>query len=328
MIYIGKNQIGPKLKPFIIAEVGSNWKSIDDCMASIEAAKRAGADAVKFQAYTFQALYGLGKEHIPRSYQKEYELPMDWLAKLKNKCDQVGIEFMCTGFDPDTMKNIDQFVNCHKIASSDLNYKALLEMAVRLRKPLFISTGAATDGDVRDAMIHLKDLQVILMYCVAAYPAKAVNMFVMDRLKEYSDYVGFSDHTQDYAYIPLSAVKNHGAVAIEKHFNILSDSTPDSGHSLNELQFTSMVDLITGKRSVKIIPHASESDMTSKHKRRIIATRDIKEGEKFKLNENFGVYRSLNKALNAHTADMADEIDGSACKASIKASEAITSDHY
>ncbi len=69
---------------FIIAEVGSNWNNLEDCLESIQCAKVCGADAVKFQAYTGEALYG-----TPQVVSNQ--LPLEWLPKLKEKADAAGI---------------------------------------------------------------------------------------------------------------------------------------------------------------------------------------------------------------------------------------------
>lgn len=326
---VGNHEIASNQSTFIIAEVGSNWHTFEDCLYSIEAAKKAGADAVKFQCFTFKSLYGLPPDKMPKTYSKDYELPLEWIAKLKSKADSVGIEFMCSTFDPDTMRAVDQYVNAHKIASSDLNYKELLDMAVRLRKPVFLSTGGSTEASIALAQAHLSDLEVCLMYCVSAYPASSVNLFVIDKLKKMSPLVGFSDHTLDTNYIPLSAVKNHGALAIEKHFNALSvKNTPDAAHSLDELQFTSMVDLIRGHRSIQIQPSLpAEEEMLLKHKRRLIAISDIKGGEKLVLNQNYGVFRSLSSDASALPPYVAEEISGKLAAKAAFLGEPITMSH-
>lgn len=326
---VGNYVLGSDQPPFVIAEVGSNWHSFEDCIASIDAAKRCGADAVKFQCFTFKSLYGLSPDRAPKSYNRDYELPLEWVSKLKSRADAVGLEFMCTAFDPDTMRSIDQYVNAHKIASSDLNHKELLDMAVRLRKSVFLSTGASTEASVSLAIAQLADLQVCLMYCIAAYPATCANLFVMDKLKKYSQYVGFSDHTLDYTYLPLSSAKNHGGCAVEKHFNALSmKDTPDAGHSLDELQFTSMVDLLKGRRTAQILPMLpAEEDMLLRHKRRIIAISDIKGGEKLAINQNYGVYRSLTSDALALQPYMVDEIDGKLAAKAAFTGEPLTAAH-
>ena len=323
-IQVGKHTIGVNCKPFIIAEIGSNWHSIEDCMRSIEAAKKAGADAVKFQAFTFESLYGLGKSHTPITYSKAYELPLEMVSRLKNHADKCNIEFMCTAFDPDTLKSLDPYINAVKIASSDLNYIELLQTAAKMRKPIFLSTGGATEAAITAAMSHLNGCQVVLMYCVAAYPAPNVNLFAIDEMKKISPLVGFSDHTTDPMYLPLAAVKNHGAVAIEKHFSVVGSDTPDGYHSLDERDFAVMANFLNGVKKPSIGPLECERDMLLKHKRRLICIKEIKEGDRFVYKENYGVYRSLLPDLSGLSPYLAKEINGSKARIAIEPGQPIS----
>jgi len=323
-IQIGRRVIAPGQKPFIVAEVGSNWHSLDDCLRSIEAAKRCGADAVKFQAFTFQALYGLGKGHTPATYNKKYELPLEWFPQLKNKADNCGVEFMCTAFDPETMQAVDQYVNVHKIASSDLNYSDLLNRAGRLRKPVFASTGGASEREVTLALSALSGCQVVMLYCVAAYPAPYTNLFAMDALRKVTPLIGFSDHTLDPIYTPLSAYKNHGAVVIEKHFTCVGRDTPDGYHSLDEKDFATMCAYLSGQKETHLAPLECERDMLLKHKRRLVATKDIKEGERFVVGENFGVYRSLVADTAGLSPLTLKDVNGSTAKMKLDAGQPVS----
>src|SRR3990167_1071022 len=109
-------------KTFIIAEIGSNWTSFEEAKDSISFAKQAGADAVKFQAFRVEALYGFYDsqygEH--RAMGGNGELPLEWLPKLKEKADACGIEFMCSAFSPELYDVVNPYVLVHKIASSEL----------------------------------------------------------------------------------------------------------------------------------------------------------------------------------------------------------------
>jgi sialic acid synthase SpsE len=165
------------------------------------------------------------------------------------------------------------------------------------------------------------------MYCVAAYPARTANLAVIDRLKKVCPYVGYSDHTLDVTYLPYAANALHGAVAIEKHFTIVNRDTPDAGHSLDELQFATMVDYIRGRKKAQILPAPEERDMLLRHKRRLIATKDIKEGEKLALGKNFGLYRSLSPDVTGFPPHMAEEVEGVRVKRAILAGEAISVGH-
>jgi sialic acid synthase SpsE len=167
----------------------------------------------------------------------------------------------------------------------------------------------------------------MLMYCVAAYPAKYVNLFVIDELKKITPDVGFSDHTVDFLYTPMSAVKNHGAVAIEKHFSCVAKDTPDAFHSLDPREFATMVDYVQGKKSSKLGPLESERDMLLKHKRRLVATREIKDGERLVLNENYGVYRVIYSDTSALSPHMAKEVNGLQVRMRLEPGQPVTPLH-
>lgn len=280
-------------QPYIIAEVGSNFTNLEDCINSVRAAAQAGANAVKFQLFDHKSLYGIEQTRGGYGYDPKFELHPEWLRPIKNECDRARINLLCTVFNADLVRTVDQYVSAHKVASSDIAYEPLLAEMSKLSKPVILSTGAATETEIKLALATLSNVPVCLLYCVANYPAKNVDLTVIDRLKAFSKPVGFSDHTLDYIYLPYAAVKHHGAIVIEKHFTAISELTPDSGHSLNPDQFKLMVDKIRGKVQSQIGPIDEERDMLLKAKRRLIATEAIKKGDMFRKGKNFGMYRAL-----------------------------------
>lgn len=272
----------------IIAEVGSNFNSFEDAKNSISLAKACGADIVKFQLFTQEELYGKEID----GWDKAREMPREWIPKLKEKADACAIDFMCTAFSPDGLRYVDSFVKAHKIASSEISYTQLLEAAKATRKPVYLSTGASSWGDVALALSILGKEQVILMYCCVEYPSKWHNLRLINTLKDkFNVPVGFSDHSLD-VYTPVTAAHVHGAVAIEKHFKINDGmATPDAGHSLNPAEFMHMVELIRDKNAVMKMPNPGERAAVMRHKRRLVAMHDIKIGEPFDFGVNFGTYR-------------------------------------
>jgi sialic acid synthase SpsE len=287
--------------PFIIAEIGSNWTSFHEAKDSISFAKQAGADAVKFQAFKYDSLYGfddrpeiLKATPYPETNGTK-ELPLEWLPKLKEKADACGIEFMCSAFSPELVDAVDPFVTVHKVASSEMAYPQLLERVKSKGKPILLSVGASAKGDVSHALGILEGAQVVLMYCVAAYPSRYINLFQMADLQErFKVPIGFSDHSLDVVYPALSAYKHFGARVIEKHVNFTEHKTPDSGHSLNAYDFNFMCEVLHGKRPyIGFNPQPEERDMFLKHNRRLIAIKDIHVGDSFRYGDNFGSYRSL-----------------------------------
>lgn len=298
---------------FIIAEVGSNWTNFEDASNSISIAKQCGADAVKFQMYTPKEMYG----NIPQVEAMKCLNISSWLPKLKEKADACGIEFMCTAFSPEGLREVDKYVSRHKIASSDLSYPGLLLAAKATGKQVLLSTGASSLSDIQLALNVLDKAAVSLLYCVSSYPAKNVNLFAIDHLKKYFSRwdVGYSCHTTDW-YTSVAAVKYHGATVIEKHFKIRDMDTPDNGHSLAPKEFKMMVQAIRGERDHVVFPDPSERDMLLRYNRRLIVTTEVKSGNEFRYGENFGCYRSLVDDTEGLSGFLCDRVNG---KIAIKA---------
>jgi len=277
---------------FIIAEVGSNWEDFSDCIVSIEQAKVAGADAVKFQLFSFEELYGWNDWKTGEL--ENYHLDHEWLPKLAQHAKAIGIKFMCTAFSPEGVAAVDPFVEMHKVASSDLTYPQLLEAVAKTGKPVLLSCGASSRGDIEQALARLPKERTTLMYCVSAYPARSVDIEVLhELLKACTGPVGFSDHTTDIYGAPVAAAR-FGAEVIEKHFTAFPHlDTPDRRHSLTPDEFKRMVDRIRGRDEPRLGPTFEESAMFLRHNRRLVAVRDIQPGEVLRFGQNYGAYRTL-----------------------------------
>lgn len=308
---------------FIIAEVGSNWSSLEDCMTSISVAKQCGADAVKFQMFTSKEMFGFNP--WPKAVDKS---PIkEWLPKLKEKADACGIELMCTAFSPEGLRYVDGFVNRHKLASSDLNYPDLLLAAADTEYPTYLSTGASSIGDIALAL-NLLGSKVSLLYCVSSYPSTNVILSHIDKLREtFGVPVGYSCHTADYT-TAVNAVRYHGATVIEKHFKLRDMDTPDAPHSLLPSDFKKMVQAIKEGKDKITFPHPSEIDMLKRHNRRLIATKPIGTGEALVYNQNFGCYRSLVDDLEGLSGFAYNKVNGKISTKDLKPGDAITPTSY
>jgi N,N'-diacetyllegionaminate synthase len=219
---------------FIIAEVGSNYRDLDDCKLSVKLAAHAGADAVKFQHFSEHDLYGDGSKHP--------NISLDWLKELKSVADDNGIEFMCTAFSLQGLANIDGLVKRHKIASSEMSYYALIDLAVTTDKPVLISTGGHSLADIKCMYNSIKNAGVALMYCCNAYPSRQHNLFLINELRDhFSCPIGYSDHSIDL-FTPFMAATMFRAAYLEKHVTInKSLITPDANHSIDFAEFTDLV---------------------------------------------------------------------------------------
>jgi N,N'-diacetyllegionaminate synthase len=379
-------KIGPDQPTFIVAEVGSNWRNLEDCLHSIAMAKAAGADAVKFQAFTHEALYGRTDEYLARVEQDENlqgiakkariaasELPLEWLPKLKEKADACQIELMCTAFSPELVDEVDKYVSIHKVASAELSHVRILERLRDKGKPVILSTGASGRADIESAIRTLQNpplcdhsvvdgsvccecggtveydkgkylwdpLPIVLMHCVAAYPAKDSKLERIEALRTvFSLPVGYSDHTTDFSLIPVLAANTMKACVIEKHFTDIPEvDTPDRPHSIDVEQFQTMVKRIRNGAmggdpfsidesyaNTICTPSGEERDMLLRHNRRLLATRRIQAGEtlsEIPPHANFGIYRSLREDSRGLSPFAIGKVIGRVATRDIEAGEAI-----
>jgi sialic acid synthase SpsE len=219
----------------VIAEIGSNFKTQDDCIRSVGCAKEAGADAVKFQYFTGADLYG-------PLYGGTRNLIID-VEGLAEECGWKGIEFMCTAFSPTGYRMVDPFVKRHKVASSEITALDILNTVNSLGKPVILSTGGATGDEIARALLMLRNVPVTILYCEVAYPARVVDFRRFDELKARFGPVceiGYSDHSIDVLNIPGTA-RDRGAKILEKHVNFTEHTdTPDAGHSISGKEFAMM----------------------------------------------------------------------------------------
>lgn len=286
---------------FIVAEVGSNWHCLADCLSSIDSAKASGADAVKFQLFSHKELYGY---HGPNSL---YAMEPGWVPILAKKAEDCGIEFMCTAFSPEGLRFIDPYVKRHKIASSELSYPELLIDVRKYEKPVILSTGGASFGEISQALKILEYSRVSLLHCVSAYPATNVNLFRLEALRGLGKDVGYSCHTDDYMTC-VYAAKLFGATIIEKHFRLdgIKD-TLDFSHSITPKDFKTMVRLISHDAQSYIEPQVDAATM---YRRRLVATKDIKAHDKLIYGDNFGVYRVKEPDFDGISGFAANRVDG------------------
>ncbi|MBW1712342.1 MAG: N-acetylneuraminate synthase family protein, partial [Deltaproteobacteria bacterium] len=204
-------KIGPGQPCYIIAEAGSNHDgSLAKALELIDAAAEAGADAVKFQLFQAKNLYPRqnmvvetagGRIDLYRFFE-DHELSLGWLDRLKARCQERSIHFLCTPFHPEAVEPLAEAgVDGLKIASPELNHFPLLAAAARTGKGLFVSTGISRLGDIEAALEELEKhqaQQIAILHCVTAYPAPAedYNLAVMDTIRRaFGRPTGLSDHS-------------------------------------------------------------------------------------------------------------------------------------
>lgn len=232
-VKIGLHEIGEYTNPFVIAEIGANHNGdMDLCEKLIHAAKEAGAHAVKFQSWSDKTLISEGayKASQDNGFDlkgaiQKYQLSEEQHKTAKSMCDDVGVIFSSTAFSPSEVDLLESLhVLFHKVASMDITHYVLLKKLAETKKPILLSTGMATLGEIESALEILNKSNsgpVILLHCVSVYPPRdeMVNLKNIEMFRSlFSCPVGFSDHTIGVE-IPLASVAL-GACVIEKHFTL------------------------------------------------------------------------------------------------------------
>jgi len=246
----------------IIAEAGVNHNgSLELAYKMVDEAKKAGADVVKFQ--TARAENVISKSARKAEYQKETTgadesqlemvrrimLPYEDFPPLKAYCDKVGIRFLTTPFDVESIHAVSSLVDTWKVPSGEItNLPYLIEIA-RMGKPVILSTGMSDLEEIRKAVRLLEEYgagRICLLHCNTQYPTpyEDVNLRAMETLhREFGMEVGYSDHTPGIE-VPIAAAAM-GARVIEKHFTLdRAMEGPDHRASLEPHELKAMVHAI------------------------------------------------------------------------------------
>lgn len=301
---IGSFEVGPNLPPFIIAEIGINHNGdMELAKKMILSAKDAGASAVKFQSWKINKLTAkksvkaenhlkdLGCDDEVYSFLKNVEFKKDDHFKINEFCKKNDIIFMSSVFDEEGLELLEEIgVVVHKLSSMDLNYIDLIKKVAKTQKPLIISTGMGTLGEiekVKNACLAEGNEKLIFLHCVSNYPPKIedCNLLAMETIRDTFDVlVGYSDHTIGVE-VSLAAV-SLGACLIEKHFTLDKKMRgPDQPVSANPEELSQI-----SERSKTIVaalgspikkPVPAEIAMINSCRRSAITNQAIKKGEIF-----------------------------------------------
>ena len=299
-------------KPFLIGEIGVNFydiakeEEISDMEAAklmIREAKKCGIDAVKFQSYKAEciaskdspAYWDLSEEPSTSQFElfKKYDkFGKEEFRQLAEYCDEIGIMFLSTPFDFESVDYLDEFMNIYKISSSDLTNIPFIKYIASKNKPIILSTGGATINEIKQAVRAIEDVSTVdiaIMHCIFSYPtdySDANLLMIKDLAENFPNYeIGYSDHTKpDLNMFVLTTAYSYGADIIEKHFT-LDKSLPGNDHyhamDPNDVLIfrtnVSFLSKLNGKRNKQ--PLICESSARRHARRSIVAKRDIKQGE-------------------------------------------------
>ena len=318
---------------FIIAELSANHNgSLEVALKTVEAAKEAGADAIKLQTYTAQTLtldckredfvIGGGTLWDGKTMYELYDeahTPWEWHEELFAHARALGLEVFSTPFDQSAVDFLERFdPPAYKIASFEITDHELIRYAASKGRPMIISTGIATIGEIQEAVDICRQEgndEIVLLKCTSAYPAplEEANLRTIPNLAEtFGVVAGFSDHTLGIT-APVAAVAL-GAKVIEKHF-ILDKSLggPDAAFSLDKEEFTAMVDAV--RQTEKLLGRVDYA-MTEKKKksrqfaRSLYVAEDIAEGERFTLKN----VRSVRPGYGLHPRYLPQILGKRACR--------------
>lgn len=228
-----------KRLPKFIAEVSSNHhRDLDRCFAFIDASAAAGCSSVKFQLFKVSQLFApeiLEKSERHRA-RSDWELPLELIPALAKRCKAAGVEFSCTPFYLEAVKELKPYVDFYKIASYELLWDDLLAACARTGKPVILSTGMATMFEIMHAVDVLKlngCVNPTLLHCTSAYPTpyNEANLSAIKTIRDQTGcVVGWSDHTVEAAVLHR-AIHHWGAEVVEFHLDLDGEGEEyDAGH--------------------------------------------------------------------------------------------------
>lgn len=302
VIEVGSYRVGTDAPCFIIAEAGVNHNGdLKLAKKLIDAARKAGANAVKFQ--TFRAEKLVSTSAPKAAYQqrttdaaesqlamiKALELSEEAHRELLEYCQQQGILFLSSPFDESTADFLEQLgVPAFKVPSGEITNLPFLNHLARKGKPIILSTGMSTIGEVEAAVQVIQaagNPEIALLHCVSNYPAAAkdINLRAMQTMQQaFSLPVGYSDHVPENE-IAFAAVAM-GACVVEKHFT-LDRKLPGPDHQASS-EPKELANLVRGIRNVEAAlgdgrkrPAASELDTANVARKSLVAAREIQPGE-------------------------------------------------
>lgn len=302
-IQIGDRTVGPGHPTYVIAEAGSNHnRDLETAYRLIDAAAEAGADAVKFQTYTAEGLYSrktptmsylsndglVGEGQSVWQLIKSVEIPWEWHDKLADQCQQAGVDFLSTPFEAAAVDVLEEVgTPAYKIASYEITHLPLIERCAKTGKPLLVSTGMASLGDIERALDTATAAgaeHILLMHCAINYPPRFEDLNLQAIATLASAFrvpIGWSDHTMGHTADVVAVAL--GACAIEKHYTLSRDQEgPDHPFALEPDELTEMITAIREAEaslgsSVKRVTDA-EQEMFRLGRRSLVAARDLPAG--------------------------------------------------
>lgn len=300
---INDRSIGYDYPPYVISELSANHNGdIERAFKAIDAAKAAGADAVKIQTYTpdtitidcdkpeFQIKGGLWDGYTLYDLYGEAYTPYEWHEALFNKAKEIGITMFSTPFDGTAVDLLESLnAPAYKIASFEMIDHPLLRRIAETKKPIIMSTGMATASEIQESIDVLRSSgceDLVVLHCISGYPTpldQANVRTIPDIAERFNVLSGLSDHTLGVAAsIAATAL---GAAVIEKHFTLSrEDKGPDSDFSLEPHELKMLCDETRAAWQALGKPGYERREAEKQNavfRRSLYVVRDMKKGEVF-----------------------------------------------
>lgn len=287
-------------KCYIVAEIGGNFTDYETAVMLIDQAKKSGVDAVKLQTYrantlsSKQAIFDMANTGVAsqEEYFKKYELSEEMHRKIYSYAKRKGLDVFSTPSHITDVELLERLnTSVYKIGADDLTNIPFLKGVAKLNKPIMLSTGMSTLGEIKEAVnavLEEGNDKLIIMHVVSLYPTapQYVNLEAIKTLqKEFPNFtIGYSDHTLGVDSCIFAAVL--GAEVIEKHFTY--DKYADGPDHMLSATLEEMKVLVDKIRLYELMrgngikmPVSDEIKNRINNRKSIVCARNIKKGERF-----------------------------------------------
>ncbi|MEQ9298899.1 MAG: N-acetylneuraminate synthase family protein [Cyclobacteriaceae bacterium] len=325
--------------PLLIAEIGGNHEG-DFAYAKklTKLAIASGSDYVKFQIYSGDGLVNPIESPLRNKHFKRFELSFDQHIELAKLCRDNQVGYLASVWEKSVLSWIDGYLDFYKIGSGDLTAYPLIRDICKLRKPILISTGLATEIEVIEAVrfikscdsFYLEEGSICILQCTSMYPipSEDANLCVMDRLRTLTSCpVGYSDHTEGSYGLEIAVAM--GAQVLEYHFTDERQGKEFRDHkvSLTKSEVLALIEKIKIIKSLQGTPTkaplAVEGDHLVSFRRAVYPAVDISHGTIIKQ-EHLHILRPCHGLSSIHH----DKLIGKKASLDLFKNQVLSWDHF